>query len=136
MNYRKIYIKIIMCAKNLMKNGNRPISRYCRKNFDMYFEFHHILPQSLYKQYSKNKHNLVCLTAREHFVCHKLLAKIYPCYKMYQALSEFYFRKNDKRSKFFKINSREFSKNFFQKIKVLYIRIILRSLQKNKKNLQ
>lgn len=89
MNYRKIYIKVIMHAKNLMKNDNRPISRYCRKNFDMYFEFHHILPRSLYNQYSKNKHNLVCLTAKEHFICHKLLTKIYPCYQMYYALSKF-----------------------------------------------
>lgn len=34
----------------------------------------------------KNKRNLVLLTAREHFFCHQLLYKIYPCKEMNYAL--------------------------------------------------
>jgi hypothetical protein len=43
---------------------------------NIYTEKHHILPKSLYPEYSKNKENLVKLTAREHFICHWLLTKI------------------------------------------------------------
>lgn len=39
-----------------------------------YFEKHHIIPKSLGG--SNDKDNLVKLTAREHFVCHRLLTKI------------------------------------------------------------
>jgi hypothetical protein len=40
-----------------------------------YTESHHIIPRSLGG--SDNKENLVDLTAREHFICHWLLVKIY-----------------------------------------------------------
>ena len=39
-----------------------------------YTETHHILPKSLGG--SNNKDNLVVLTAREHFICHRLLTKM------------------------------------------------------------
>jgi hypothetical protein len=39
-----------------------------------YFERHHILPQSLGG--TNDKTNLVKLTAREHFICHRLLIKM------------------------------------------------------------
>ena len=42
----------------------------------VYTEKHHILPKSLYPEYSKNKDNIVRLTGREHFICHWLLTKI------------------------------------------------------------
>jgi hypothetical protein len=42
---------------------------------DSYIEKHHILPHSLGG--SNDKHNLVKLTAREHFICHLLLTEIY-----------------------------------------------------------
>lgn len=41
-----------------------------------YIEEHHILPRSLGGGDSKD--NLVKLTAREHFICHLLLTKLYP----------------------------------------------------------
>ena len=53
-----------------------------RKRGEHYYESHHILPKSLYPLWSNNKHNLVLLTAREHFVCHLLLTKIFPSYQM------------------------------------------------------
>jgi hypothetical protein len=41
-----------------------------------YYEKHHIIPRCLGG--ADDKDNLVLLTAREHFLCHKLLCKIYP----------------------------------------------------------
>lgn len=60
--YYTIYYNIINNARS-------------RKNIDnSYTEKHHIIPQSL----GGNDHpdNLVLLTAREHFICHRLLTKI------------------------------------------------------------
>lgn len=41
---------------------------------DVYFERHHIIPKSLGGL--NNKDNIVQLTAKEHFVCHRLLTKM------------------------------------------------------------
>ena len=62
MNYRKIYADIIRRAKERPKpNG--------------YTEKHHIVPKSLGG--SNEKSNIAILTAREHFLCHWLLVKMY-----------------------------------------------------------
>lgn len=66
MNYKNIYYKIIENAKKETENGDRQLG---------YFEKHHILPKSLGG--SNDKNNLVKLTAREHFICHWLLVKMY-----------------------------------------------------------
>jgi hypothetical protein len=62
MNYQIIYNQIIERAKNRVLEG--------------YKERHHILPKCLGG--SNEKENLVELTAREHFLCHRLLCEIYP----------------------------------------------------------
>lgn len=62
MNYRKIYDQIIE-------------KRKLEEPQDCYTEVHHIVPRSLGG--NDNKDNLVKLTAREHFICHYLLAKMY-----------------------------------------------------------
>lgn len=59
--YKTWYNSIIENAKNRVIVG--------------YVEKHHILPRSLGGE--DNKENLVALTAREHFICHWLLIKIY-----------------------------------------------------------
>lgn len=64
MNYRRIYDSLII------RGLNRP-----REN-GVYYERHHILPRCMGG--GNNKENLVYLTAREHFVVHQLLVKIYP----------------------------------------------------------
>ena len=51
------------------------IDRARNRMIDGYTEKHHVVPQSLGG--SNNKDNLVDLTAREHFICHWLLTKIY-----------------------------------------------------------
>jgi hypothetical protein len=51
------------------------VDRACTRHTNGYTEKHHIVPQSLGG--SNDKNNLVNLTAREHFICHWLLTKIY-----------------------------------------------------------
>ena len=64
MNYIKIYNSLV----------SNKVDR--RKGKDVYYESHHIMPKSLGGD--NDKSNLVLLTAREHFVAHRLLTKIYP----------------------------------------------------------
>lgn len=66
MDYKAIYYKIIENAKKEIENGNRYVG---------YYEKHHIQPKSLGG--TNEKENLVKLTAREHFICHWLLVKMY-----------------------------------------------------------
>lgn len=61
MNYHKLYQRIIDKRKS--------------QGFEGYGEWHHILPRSLGG--SDHPNNFVKLTAREHFICHYLLTKLY-----------------------------------------------------------
>lgn len=63
MNYNKLYELIIN------KHGLKV------KPKDVYTERHHIIPKSIGG--SNDKENLVYLQARVHFICHRLLCKIY-----------------------------------------------------------
>ena len=58
--YTNWYYSIIQSAQNRTING--------------YTERHHIIPKSLGGDNARN--NLVKLTAREHFICHRLLTKM------------------------------------------------------------
>lgn len=51
----------------------------------VYGEVHHVIPKS--EGGDDSKENLVRLTAREHYIAHLLLAKIYDDFKMYSALT-------------------------------------------------
>lgn len=62
MNYQKVYDQIIDRARD--------------RKLDCYREKHHVTPKCLGG--SDAKDNLVELTAREHFICHWLLCRIYP----------------------------------------------------------
>jgi hypothetical protein len=62
MNYEKIYNQIINRAKTRI--------------LECYTEKHHIIPRCMGG--SDEKENLVNLTAREHFICHRLLVQIHP----------------------------------------------------------
>ena len=78
MNYLNIYKNIIKKAKN----ENRIKRKRTDSNF-IYYENHHIIPKSLCKDklWADFNSNKVLLTAKEHFICHLLLTKIYPCTK-------------------------------------------------------
>lgn len=72
MNYKKVYDSIILKAQmeSRVKQSN------------VYYEAHHIVPKCMGgkgKTTQWKKHpNIVLLTAKEHFICHRLLCKIYP----------------------------------------------------------
>lgn len=68
--YTKVYFQII----NRALSENRLVSSF------IYYERHHILLKSIYPAYKSLKQfewNGVLLTAREHFICHKLLMKMF-----------------------------------------------------------
>ena len=95
--YAKWYFQIIETRKY------NPPTEYCEK--------HHIIPRSLGG--SNAEENLVKLTAREHFVVHLLLTKMFPSdinktAKMVRAWCWMAWNKSDGRE--YKINSRLFEK--------------------------
>jgi len=61
---------------NYLANYNKLIKRAKERTLDGYSEKHHILPKCIGG--SNEPDNLVELTAREHFIAHILLVKIYP----------------------------------------------------------
>lgn len=66
MDYNKLYCTFIASRKNMI--------RY--KGNGEYYEKHHIIPRCLGG--TNKKHNLVLLTAKEHFLAHRILYKMYP----------------------------------------------------------
>jgi len=62
MEYLKLYNTIIERSKN--------------RNIAGYVEKHHIVPKCLGG--TNEKSNIALLTAKEHYICHKLLCEIYP----------------------------------------------------------
>lgn len=58
------------------KHYNLLIDRAKNRKLECYVEKHHILPRCMGG--SDDESNLVALTAREHFIAHLLLAKMYP----------------------------------------------------------
>ena len=93
MNYIRVYWRII---HNRLHN-----------KVDGYVERHHIIPRS--EGGPDNNDNIVALTAREHYICHLLLAKIYNDYKMLSAVV-FMQCKSHSHKRDFKFNSRLYAK--------------------------
>ena len=83
-----------------------------QRTLESYTETHHIIPRSLGGQDTKD--NLVNLTAREHFVCHWLLTKIYPTgeehWKMLNALRMMRAEKSGQHRYNTKITSRVYAR--------------------------
>ena len=93
MNYQNIYDRIINRAKSLEKY---------RK--DVYVEVHHIIPLCIGG--SNKKENLVILTAREHYICHNLLWRIYPNnLSLKHAFSLMTFAKSGGQERNYRVNS-------------------------------
>lgn len=94
MDYQRIYDQLITNAK---KNN---------KSKTEYYEKHHILPRSMGG--GDEKSNLVNLTARQHFIAHRLLEKITkgtPAH--YKMLNALYFMSNKDKSR---LNSKSYAK--------------------------
>ena len=72
MNYQKVYHQIIDRAQK----ENREYGK------QVYYERHHIIPKCMGGEGKvtqwRTHPNIVILTAREHFICHWLLCRIYP----------------------------------------------------------
>lgn len=108
MNYQKIYDQIILRAQSESRKKVKD---------GVYFENHHIIPVCL--DGSNKKDNLVLLTAREHFVAHKLLVEIYPDNsKLKYALWMLITAKGNNQQRYTRVSSREYSrvKEEFSKI--------------------
>lgn len=95
MNYHTLYNQIII------NRQNNPLIGYVEK--------HHIIPRSLGG--SDKKHNIVKLSAREHFICHLLLTKMYKegsveWIKMIKAFCCMLLRQNEQHKKQRCFNSR------------------------------
>lgn len=95
MNYQRIYNQIIERAKIRQIEG--------------YVEKHHIIPKCLGG--NNEQDNLVKLTAREHFLCHRLLVEIYPNEpKLKYALYLMNIGKRKNKNADYKISSRTYER--------------------------
>lgn len=124
--YISLYDKIIQRARN-----------NCRiKNDITYYEDHHILPDFLFKNRMRkgprglldgdvnSKNNRVLLTAREHFICHIVLMKIFEgthfYYSAASAIQFFFNSHNSSHKRISKANFYIFGKKYeFYKIKAI-----------------
>ena len=85
MNYQKIYDQIIDRAKVRKLEG--------------YGENHHIIPKCMGG--TNKKENIVKLTAREHFICHWILTRIFPSnIKIFYAFSSMVLLENKTQQRF------------------------------------
>lgn len=108
MNYQRIHDAIINRARNRTLQG--------------YYEKHHVIPRCLGG--NDDLDNLVELTAREHFIVHKLLCKIYPTeHKLVYAY--WMMSRNVSNSKYkrnYKVSSRdyEYARQLFSEVSSKY----------------
>ena len=97
MDYKKVYDAL------MEKRRSNPVPN------NEYVERHHIVPKS--EGGSDDSENLVRLTAREHYIAHLLLAKIYNDFKMYSAVTYMQCKTSTHKGKRdFKFNSRLYEK--------------------------
>ena len=92
MNWKRIHDQIIKRAQNRTLEG--------------YSELHHILPKCLGG--NDNKNNLIKLTAREHFIIHKILNILHPEIQGLKYAVWIFVTFNDKRG--IRISSREYER--------------------------
>jgi len=123
MNYKRVYENIIIKA-NL---ENRKKTQRDNENY-IYYENHHIIPRCLGG--SDSKENLVLLTGREHFICHKLLVEIYPDNsKLLYALNIMLFPNSSRMNRDHKISCRE-----YERIRSLLSIVVSNSMKGKKKS--
>lgn len=87
MDYKKIYDQLIEKARSENRTRGK-----------IYYEGHHIIPKCLGGTGSARniKHpNIVLLTAKEHYIAHRLLVKIYPDNKYLQQAMMFMIQSNN-----------------------------------------
>ena len=116
MDYFRIYDQLIAKARSCQE------IRISQKQSKIsYFEGHHIIPRSMggegntsmwySKRFNYRNDNIVGLTPKEHFICHKLLCEMYPGNKKLKyALWRMSNIKNTKRDLFFTISASEYNR--------------------------
>ena len=99
-------INLIECNNKYQKWYNAIINKANKRSISEldYYETHHIIPRSL--KGSNHIDNLVRLTAKEHFICHALLVKIFPVgsyewKKMNHAFSCMRMSKSNNKNRYF-----------------------------------
>lgn len=103
MNYTRIYNQIVERAQTRKLNG--------------YVEKHHVIPKCIGGL--DIKENIVELTAREHFLCHRLLCEIYPeNTKLWYALWLMVIGKNRKNS----LNPYILSSRTYESLKLEFVK--------------
>jgi hypothetical protein len=114
MNYQRIYDELIQraCLENRVKGG------------EVYYEAHHIVPKCMggkgIQSQWKTHPNIILLTAREHFVAHRLLVEIHPSnYSLIWALHRMTFSKNKKTTRKIRITSRD-----YHRIRVIFSEMV------------
>lgn len=101
--YTEWYCNIVMLAQARASN------RADAKKRVGYVEEHHILPKSFGLGGIKDKENYAYLTAREHFVCHRLLAKMFSGkFKVKMNFALYSMRLTVKRNKQLTLTSRDY----------------------------
>jgi len=103
MNYRKIHDEII----------ERAVLEGRTKGGPIYYESHHIIPKCIGG--TNDKSNLVLLTAREHFIVHKLLVELYPSNKKLTYAWIVMCMPLNKLPRTYRVSSREFERARSQK---------------------
>jgi hypothetical protein len=112
MNYQQIYNQLILRSKTRVFND------------DVYFEIHHILPKCMGGDNSKE--NLAKLTAKEHFIAHKLLCEIYP--KNYSLIHAYWMMSNIKyEHRDYTVSSKE-----YERLKILRSSILSETMSGEK----
>jgi len=105
MNYQRIYDSIIEKAIN----SNRK-----KEKGKVYYEKHHIIPKSMGGTNENN--NVVLLTFKEHYLCHKLLYIIYKNTIYEKKMSYAFYRMNLKGN--FNVNI--FSGKFYEEVRLKF----------------
>ena len=104
MDHQKVYDAIILKAKSENRIKETYYNRK-KSNFSLaYYENHHIIPRCM--NGNNDSSNMVLLTAREHYICHKLLTYIYPTNR--KIICAFFYMTNSKKNKHIK-SARDFS---------------------------
>jgi hypothetical protein len=109
MNYKQIHDSIIDRAK----------TRVLPK--EVYTERHHIIPRCM--NGSDDKSNLVDLTAKEHFIVHKLLVEVYPDVDGL-VLAYFLFTNGTNRMNHKDINHYKVGAKEYERVKIAYSKIL------------
>ena len=104
MNYKRLYENLIQKRQSIPADG--------------YTELHHITPRSLGG--TDDPENLIALTAREHFIAHYLLSKMYPedSFEWHKMNHAFMMMKNNSGNQDRYFNSRlyESARKHFRKV--------------------